>query len=65
MSLGFVAFCLLKSRWRLIGLVPVLGSQVALFFVAAPDLLIAGDAKLMAIKDTAGVYRLLCEIQKG
>jgi competence protein ComEC len=57
-ALGLVALCLLKSRWRMLGLAPVLGGLASLLFVATPDVLVAGDAKLLAIKDQAGRYEL-------
>jgi competence protein ComEC len=36
----------------------VLGGLATLFFVTTPDLLVAGDAKLLAVKDEAGDYHL-------
>jgi competence protein ComEC len=57
-SLGLVALCLMRNRARVLGLVPVLGGLASLFFVSTPDLLIGGDAKLLAIKSDAGDYRL-------
>jgi len=57
-SLGLVALCLLRSRARVLGLVPVLGGLASLVFVNTPDLLIAGDARLLAIKSEAGDYHL-------
>ena len=57
-SLGLVALCLMRSRWRVLGLVPVMGGLATLFFVTTPDLLVAGDAKLLAVKDGQGDYRL-------
>jgi competence protein ComEC len=57
-ALGLVVLCLMKSRWRVLGLVPVLGGLASLFFVTTPDLLVAGDAKLLAIKDGTGQYQL-------
>jgi competence protein ComEC len=57
-SLGLVALCLLRSRTRLLGFVPVLGGVATLFFVSTPDLLVTGDAKLLAIKNEAGEYDL-------
>ncbi|MDQ7248065.1 ComEC/Rec2 family competence protein [Dongia sedimenti] len=57
-SLGLVVLCLMRSRARLLGLAPVLGGLATIFFVATPDLLVAGDAKLLAIKDEAGAYQL-------
>jgi competence protein ComEC len=57
-SLGLVVLCLMRSRARVLGLVPVLGGLASLFFVSTPDLLIAGDAKLVAIKSDTGDYHL-------
>jgi competence protein ComEC len=57
-ALGLVALCLLRSRVRVLGLAPVLGGLAMLFFVNTPDLLVAGDAKLLAVKDEAGDYHL-------
>jgi competence protein ComEC len=57
-ALGMILLCLMKSRWRVIGLAPVLGGLASLAFVSTPDLLVGGDAKLLAIKDDAGFYRL-------
>lgn len=57
-SLGLVVLCLMRSPARLLGLAPVLGGLATLFFVTTPDLLVGGDAKLLAIKDEAGDYRL-------
>jgi competence protein ComEC len=39
-------------------LVPVVAGLAAIFFVTTPDLLVAGDAKLLAIKGEAGDYHL-------
>jgi competence protein ComEC len=57
-SLGLIALCLMRSRWRVLGLAPLLGGLATLLVVASPDLLVAGDAKLMAVKDEQGAYRL-------
>ena len=57
-SLGLVALCLMRSRWRVLGLAPIAGGLATLLFVTTPDLLVAGDAKLLAVKDDAGDYRL-------
>jgi competence protein ComEC len=57
-ALGLVALCLLRSRVRVLGLGPVFGGIAALFFVTTPDLLVAGDAKLFAVKDESGDYHL-------
>ena len=57
-SLGLVALCLMRSRARVLGLVPVLGGLASLLFVSTPDLLIGGDAKLLAVKSDDGDYHL-------
>jgi competence protein ComEC len=57
-SLGLVVLCLMRSRVRVLGLVPVLVGLATVFFVTTPDLLVAGDAKLLAIKGEAGDYHL-------
>ena len=57
-SLGLVVLCLMRSRWRVLGLAPVLGGLATLSFVTTPDLLVAGDAKLLAMKSADGDYRL-------
>jgi competence protein ComEC len=57
-ALGLVALCLLRSRARLAGLLPIFGGLASLFFVTTPDLLVGGDAKLLAIKNEAGDYHL-------
>lgn len=57
-ALGLVALCLMRSRARLVGLLPVLGGLATPGFVATPDLLIAGDARLLAVKGGAGDYHL-------
>jgi competence protein ComEC len=56
--LGLTALCLMRSRWRLLGLAPVLAGVVAGWVMPSPDLLISGDAKLIAVKEAEGGYRL-------
>jgi competence protein ComEC len=58
MSLGLVVLCLMRSRARMLGLVPVFGGLATIFFVATPDLLVTGDTKLLAVKNEAGDYHL-------
>jgi competence protein ComEC len=57
-ALGLVVLCLLRTRWRLVGLAPVALGIASLAFVATPDLIISGDAKLVAAKDESGRYWL-------
>jgi len=58
LALGLVALCLMRSRWRLVGLAPLSIALLLPLTVRTPDLLVSGDAKLIAIKDAAGYYRL-------
>ncbi|WP_395021603.1 ComEC/Rec2 family competence protein [Dongia sp.] len=57
-ALGMILICLLRSRWRGLGLAPVLAGLASLLFVTTPDVLVGGDAKLLAIKDGQGHYQL-------
>jgi competence protein ComEC len=57
-SLGLVLLCLMRTRWRLLGLVPVALGLASVAFVATPDLIVSGDAKLIAAKDAGGRYWL-------
>jgi competence protein ComEC len=57
-ALGLVVLCLMRTRWRLIGLAPVALGLATMAFVTTPDLLISGDAKLVAAKDESGRYWL-------
>jgi competence protein ComEC len=57
-ALGLVLLCLLRSRWRLLGAAPVAVGLMALLFATTPDLLVSGDAGLVALKDQSGAYRL-------
>jgi competence protein ComEC len=56
--LGLTALCLMRSRWRLLGLAPVLAGIAAAWLTPSPDLLVSADAKLIAVKDADGGYRL-------
>lgn len=57
-ALGLVVLCLMRTRWRLLGLAPVAIGLASVAFVATPDLIISGDAKLVAAKDETGRYWL-------
>src|SRR5262249_6252120 len=47
-----------QRRWRLWGLPPIALGLIAIAFVRPPDLVIAGDAKLMAALAADGSYML-------
>jgi competence protein ComEC len=57
-TLGLVVLCLMRTRWRLLGLAPVAIGLASVAFVTTPDLIISGDAKLVAAKDENGLYWL-------
>jgi competence protein ComEC len=57
-ALGLVLLCLMQTRWRLLGLVPIVLGLTSVAFVTTPDLIISGDAKLVAAKDETGSYWL-------
>jgi competence protein ComEC len=57
-SLGLVLLCLMRTRWRLLGLAPVAIGLASVAFTSTPDLIISGDAKQIAAKDETGQYWL-------
>jgi competence protein ComEC len=57
-SLGLVVLCLMRTRWRLVGLAPVAIGLASVAFVTTPDLIVSADAKLVAAKDESGRYWL-------
>ncbi|HVM82454.1 MAG TPA: ComEC/Rec2 family competence protein [Candidatus Binatia bacterium] len=58
-SLGLVVLCLMQSRWRLLGLAPVLAGLALVWITPTPDLLVSGDLKQAAVKDDAGLYHVI------
>ena len=53
-TLGGLWLCLWRRRWRLAGLAGFLAGAVVMAVAPAPDVLIAGDARLFAVRDAAG-----------
>lgn len=50
LGLGLAWLCLWKLRWRWLGVLPIMAAMAAPFFVAPPDIVIAGDARLVALR---------------
>ncbi|MBX6323072.1 MAG: ComEC/Rec2 family competence protein [Rhodospirillaceae bacterium] len=58
-ALGLITFgglwlCLWQRRWRLLGLVPILAGGALVPLTRQPDVLVSGDARLIAVRDAAG-----------
>ena len=53
-TLGGLWLCLWRRRWRLLGVPVMAGGIVSLAFVSQPDILVSGDAKLLAIRAADG-----------
>jgi competence protein ComEC len=52
--LGGLWICLWRGRWRFWGLVGISAGMATLLFVDAPDVLIDGSGKLLAVRDADG-----------
>lgn len=57
MSAGLIWMCLVIGRWRLLGLTALGFGALSPLATTTPDLLVAGNGKLVAVKDTDGAYR--------
>ena len=57
-SFGLLWLCLLRGSLRFLALLPILGGFAGIALTKTPDLLVADSAKLVAVKDPAGNYRL-------
>ena len=53
-SFGGLWFCLWRGRWRFWGLIPILAGFLAIPFVQPPDLFVAGDGRLVAVRGDDG-----------
>ena len=53
-TLGGLWLCLWRGRWRLAGLAGFVAGAVVMLAAPVPDVLIAGDARLFAVRDEAG-----------
>lgn len=57
-SLGGLWLCLWRTRWRLAGLPAIAIGLASIALVRAPDILISGDAKLLAVRGTDGLLQV-------
>ncbi|MEM7124201.1 MAG: ComEC/Rec2 family competence protein [Pseudomonadota bacterium] len=55
---GLLWLCLWRGRWRVWGVLPVLVAIVVWSLARGPDLLVSGNARLMAVRDDAGTLLL-------
>jgi competence protein ComEC len=55
-SLGMLWLCLWQQRWRLLGLPMMLVGSLSAASVTPPDILVSGDARLIAFHTPQGVY---------
>jgi len=58
LSLGGLWLCIWTRRWRWLGLAPIAAGYVALALVRPPDILVAGDSALVAVRAADGSYLL-------
>ncbi len=57
-ALGGLWLCVWRTKWRLAGLAGPVAALLSLAFVTPPDVLITGDARLMAVRGADGRYML-------
>jgi competence protein ComEC len=55
-SLGGLWLCIWRRRWRWLGLAPIVAGYLTLAVDRPPDLLVAEDSRLVAVRDVAGAY---------
>ncbi|MCC7048238.1 MAG: ComEC/Rec2 family competence protein [Alphaproteobacteria bacterium] len=51
---GLIWLCLWRGRWRVIGIVPILAGLAAMGLARSPDILVSGDARMMAVRGLDG-----------
>ncbi|MGY8996378.1 MAG: ComEC/Rec2 family competence protein, partial [Alphaproteobacteria bacterium] len=49
-GLGLVWLCIWRSRWRALGFAPMVAALIVTFLARAPDVLVHGDADLVAVR---------------
>lgn len=59
MLAGGLWICLWRTRWRWAGVLPFAAGAVWAFLTPAPDLLVTGDGRHLAVADGRGGYALL------
>ncbi len=62
-SAGLIWLCLWRGRWRLLGIAPILGCFAAMALMRGPDILVSGDARMMAVRGQEG--KLLLSVDGG
>lgn len=57
-TLGLLWLCIWRRRWRFLGLVPIAAGLALVMVARGPDILIEGEARLMAARDETGTLWL-------
>jgi competence protein ComEC len=58
LAFGGLWLCIWRRRWRWLGLAPIAAGALTLLFVRAPDLIVAEDSRLIAVRAADGSYLL-------
>lgn len=53
-SAGLIWLCLWRGRWRWLGIAPILACFAAMALMRGPDILVSGDARMMAVRGQDG-----------
>jgi competence protein ComEC len=51
---GLIWLCLWRGKWRLIGIAPILACLLGMALARGPDILVSGDARMMAVRGQNG-----------
>jgi competence protein ComEC len=57
-TLGGLWLCLWRGRWRALGAIPIALGLSSMAFERGPDVLVSGDARMMAVRGGDGLLRL-------
>ena len=57
-TLGGVWLCLWRTRWRLVGVPVILLGLASIGTISGPDVLVADDARLIAVRDADGLLEV-------
>jgi competence protein ComEC len=55
-SIGGLWLCIWLGRWRWLGLAPIAAGYLTLLLVRPPDIIVAGDSKVVAVRSADGHY---------
>jgi competence protein ComEC len=58
LSVGGLWLCIWQRRWRWLGLAPIAAGYLSLLLVRPPDILVAADSSLVALRASDGSYLL-------